>query len=67
MTKEDSEAWAGSVSDALGESGLDVLINNAGILTPGPIEVLPLDAIRREFDVKTCSGPCRSSTRSCRR
>src|SRR5712675_1918490 len=22
-----------------------------GILTPGPIEVLPLDAIRREFDV----------------
>ena len=30
---------------------LDILINNAGILTPGPIEVLPLDAIRREFDV----------------
>jgi NAD(P)-dependent dehydrogenase (short-subunit alcohol dehydrogenase family) len=28
-----------------------VLINNAGILTPGPIEVLTLDAIRREFDV----------------
>src|SRR5204862_7384911 len=26
-------------------------INNAGILTPGPIEVVPLDAIRREFDV----------------
>jgi NAD(P)-dependent dehydrogenase (short-subunit alcohol dehydrogenase family) len=39
------------VSDALGDSGLDLLINNAGILTPGPIEVLPLDAIRREFDV----------------
>jgi NAD(P)-dependent dehydrogenase (short-subunit alcohol dehydrogenase family) len=39
------------VSDALGDSGLDILINNAGILTPGPIEVLPLDAIRREFDV----------------
>ena len=52
MTKEESvKAWAGGVSDALGESGLDVLINNAGILTPGPIEVLPLDAIRREFDV----------------
>ena len=44
-------AWAGGVSDALGEAGLDLLINNAGILTPGPIEVLPLDAIRREFDV----------------
>src|SRR5882762_3426215 len=52
MTKEESvKAWAGSVSDALGDSGLDILINNAGILTPGPIEVLPLDAIRREFDV----------------
>src|SRR6202047_51158 len=52
MTKEESvKAGAGGVSDALGEPGLDILINNAGILTPGPIEVLPLDAIRREFDV----------------
>jgi NAD(P)-dependent dehydrogenase (short-subunit alcohol dehydrogenase family) len=52
MTKEESvKAWAAGVSDALGDSGLDILINNAGILTPGPIEVLPLDAIRREFDV----------------
>src|ERR1700743_2768400 len=52
MTREESvKAWAGGVSDALGESGLDVLINNAGILTPGPIKVFPLDAIRREFDV----------------
>src|ERR1700723_1705179 len=45
------KAWASDVSDATGDSGLDILINNAGILTPGPIEVLPLDAIRREFDV----------------
>ena len=52
MTKEESvKAWAADVSDATGDSGLDILINNAGILTPGPIEVLPLDAIRREFDV----------------
>ncbi len=52
MTKpEEVKAWAGGVTDALGEAGLDLLINNAGILTPGPIEVLPLDAIRREFDV----------------
>jgi NAD(P)-dependent dehydrogenase (short-subunit alcohol dehydrogenase family) len=52
MTKEESvKAWVAGVSDALGDSGLDILINNAGILTPGPIEVLPLDAIRREFDV----------------
>jgi len=60
MTKEESvKAWAGGVSDALGDSGLDILINNAGILTPGPIEVLPLDAIRREFDVNV-SGLCQS-------
>src|SRR5258707_122396 len=52
MTKDQAvKAWAGGVSDGLGDSGLDLLINNAGILTPGPIEVLPLDAIRREFDV----------------
>jgi len=39
------------VSDALGEDGLGLLISNAGILTPGLIEVLPLSAIRREFEV----------------
>src|SRR5437660_6787906 len=45
MTKEQAvKAWAGGVSDALGDTGLDLLINNAGILTPGPIEILPLDA-----------------------
>src|SRR5882724_678848 len=53
ITKEASvKAWARSVSSAIGdERGLDVLISNAGILTPGPLEVLSLDAIRREFDV----------------
>src|ERR1700680_1128206 len=52
MTKEESvKAWAAGVCKTLGDSGLDVLINNAGILTPGPIEVLPLDAVKREFDV----------------
>src|SRR5258705_11792900 len=43
--------WARGVSDTLGAAGLDLLISNAGILTPGPIEVLPLAAIRREFEV----------------
>ena len=52
ITKEQSvKAWAGGVSEALSGGGLDLLINNAGILTPGPLEVLPLDAIRHEFDV----------------
>jgi NAD(P)-dependent dehydrogenase (short-subunit alcohol dehydrogenase family) len=44
-------AWVGKVSDELRERGLDVLISNAGTLTPGPLEVIPLDDIRREFEV----------------
>ena len=52
ITKEHAvKAWAGGVSDALGSVGLDLLISNAGILTPGPLEVLPLDDIRHEFEV----------------
>lgn len=42
--------WAREVR-AKTEGGLNLLISNAGILTPGPLEVLPLSAIRREFDV----------------
>ncbi|MDT5285436.1 MAG: hypothetical protein QOF88_325, partial [Mycobacterium sp.] len=44
-------AWVDKVSEELGERGLDVLISNAGTLTPGPLEVIPLDDIRREFEV----------------
>src|SRR6266576_862074 len=52
ITDEKSvQSWARGVSDTLGEAGLDLLISNAGILTPGPLEVLPLAAIRREFEV----------------
>ncbi|HEY2901181.1 MAG TPA: SDR family NAD(P)-dependent oxidoreductase [Polyangia bacterium] len=50
--EQDVKVWAGSVSAALGDGrGLDLLISNAGILTPGPLEVLSVEAIRREFDV----------------
>lgn len=52
ITKErDVKTWAAEVSAVVGARGLDLLISNAGILTPGPLEVLPLDAVRREFDV----------------
>jgi NAD(P)-dependent dehydrogenase (short-subunit alcohol dehydrogenase family) len=52
IAKEEAvRAWAASTSDALGAGGLNLLINNAGILTPGPLEILPLDAVRHEFDV----------------
>src|SRR5258708_11742987 len=44
------EGWAREVR-ATTEGGLNLLISNAGILTPGPLEVLPLSAIRREFEV----------------
>jgi NAD(P)-dependent dehydrogenase (short-subunit alcohol dehydrogenase family) len=44
-------AWVDKISEQLGEHGLDVLISNAGTLTPGPLEVIPLDDIRREFEV----------------
>lgn len=44
-------AWAGGVSDALDGAGLDVLISNPNVLTPGPIETLPLSAARRTSDV----------------
>jgi len=52
ITDEKSvQGWTRGLSDTLGETGLDLLISNAGILTPGPIEILPLSAIRREFEV----------------
>ena len=41
--------WAREVTTD--EDALDLLISNAGILTPGPLEVLPLSAIRHEFEV----------------
>ncbi|MEU9919336.1 SDR family NAD(P)-dependent oxidoreductase [Streptomyces sp. NPDC051001] len=57
ITDEDAvTAWVGQVSAELGQDGLDVLISNAGILTPGPLEVLPLAAVKREFDVNVFGG-----------
>jgi NAD(P)-dependent dehydrogenase (short-subunit alcohol dehydrogenase family) len=43
--------WVDKVTNELGARGLDALISNAGILTPGPLEVLPLAAIKREYEV----------------
>lgn len=39
------------VRAATGEAGLDALINNAGIVTAFPLEVLPIDELRRQFEV----------------
>src|SRR6478672_3927432 len=43
--------WAKSVSSTLGPSGLDVLVSNAGILTIGPMETIPLRSVRYAFEV----------------
>ncbi|MDR7127943.1 NAD(P)-dependent dehydrogenase (short-subunit alcohol dehydrogenase family) [Algoriphagus sp. 4150] len=49
--EEDVRNWSEIVASTLGNQGLGILINNAGVLTPGPMEVLELAAIRKEFEV----------------
>ena len=44
------KTWARGVTTQA-DGGLDLLISNAGVLTPGPLVVLSLNAIRREFEV----------------
>jgi NAD(P)-dependent dehydrogenase (short-subunit alcohol dehydrogenase family) len=39
------------VSEAVGEAGLQGLVNNAGIGVGGPVEGLELEALRRQFEV----------------
>jgi NAD(P)-dependent dehydrogenase (short-subunit alcohol dehydrogenase family) len=52
VTDADSIAAAVATLDAqLGDAGLNGLINNAGIAIGGPLEVLPMNEIRRQFDV----------------
>jgi NAD(P)-dependent dehydrogenase (short-subunit alcohol dehydrogenase family) len=52
VTHPDSVAGASrEVSDAVGQSGIAGLVNNAGIATVGPIEYEPLDEIRNELEV----------------
>ena len=36
--------------------GLDLLVSNAGTLTPGSFETLPLAAVRHEFEVNVFSA-----------
>ncbi len=42
---------AETVSTAVGDAGLAGLVNNAGIAVPAPIELVPLDALRRQLEV----------------
>jgi NAD(P)-dependent dehydrogenase (short-subunit alcohol dehydrogenase family) len=49
VTQPDQIAAARSVVDAAG--GLDVLVNNAGVTISGPLEHLPLDDLRQQFEI----------------
>ncbi len=44
-------AAAETVAEAVGAAGVHGLVNNAGIAMAGPLEVMPLDAFRRQFEV----------------
>jgi NAD(P)-dependent dehydrogenase (short-subunit alcohol dehydrogenase family) len=44
-------AAARRVDEAVGEAGLAGLVNNAGIVVAGPLELIPLDQLRRQFEV----------------
>lgn len=44
-------AAAASVGEAVGDGGLAGLVNNAGVVAPGPLEFIPLDDLRRQLEV----------------
>ena len=45
------DAMAAFVDAQVGPAGLFALISNAGILVPGPLEIVSMAGIRRQFDV----------------
>jgi len=44
-------AAAERIEEAVGESGLDGVINNAGVAILGPLETIPLEDFRRQLEV----------------
>ena len=52
VTDADSIAAAAqAVAESVAEAGLDGLVNNAGIAVAGPLEAMPIDALRRQLEV----------------
>jgi NAD(P)-dependent dehydrogenase (short-subunit alcohol dehydrogenase family) len=49
--REQVVSAAESLGRTLGEDGLAGLVNNAGVVVAGPVETLPLDHFRRQFEV----------------
>ncbi len=50
-SEEQIAAVTETISQRVGDAGLDGLVNNAGIAVPGPLAVLPLDALRYQLEV----------------
>ncbi|MBB6734180.1 SDR family oxidoreductase [Cohnella zeiphila] len=52
ITSPDSvQAAAREIAASLGAGGLDGLVNNAGCIVKGPLELIPPDEFKRQFDI----------------
>ncbi|MEN6457611.1 MAG: SDR family oxidoreductase [Thermoguttaceae bacterium] len=49
--REQTVAATETTTKIVGEAGLAGLVNNAGVVFPGPVELVPLDAWRAQFEV----------------
>ena len=53
-----TEKGVAAITAALGKRSIDILINNAGVLSDEPLSDLDFDAMRRQFEVNSL-GPLR--------
>jgi NAD(P)-dependent dehydrogenase (short-subunit alcohol dehydrogenase family) len=52
LTDDDSiAAAAATVRERVGSPGLDALVNNAGVIVQGPLELVPTRELRRQFEI----------------
>lgn len=59
---DDLSAAFQQAEEFCGEDGLHALINNAGIVVPGPLEFLPLDGFRKQLEVNTTGALASTQT-----
>ncbi|MCW3162502.1 SDR family NAD(P)-dependent oxidoreductase [Chryseobacterium oryctis] len=55
LTKDEQILSFASKVNELSNGRVDVLVNNVGILTPGPLEIIKKNEIQKEFEVNTFS------------